>query len=398
MSYLTDLNGFDKGSLAARALVSSITKLNPEADISSAEFYEFPSFVVCQLSGCSHILVTSFASVDVSPFISFALKQGSDAAVIYVAPNVLDRKYARSITQILNVLKIQSDGFLIQTKFVHLGREDNFNLAEHPKGELLTVVQDEVAASNFMDLPDAQKSIELLRSHDCQIAFIGNVALATFLGLEVARLSCAGSDVMLEIGVGRNDRLAKSMIAGSEDVSDTLSNTISVVKKYRLGNSAFHPLARLSLSRWMRLSVIRDPQLLNVSRLIPIELVRAADWPSEGIWSLNRVNVTESTQDDLLFREFEPSFTDDEMSFALAVHHDDSESVVGFYSEVHLGAVAKLYEVTQSCIDLGRKVMGSILVDQDKSRLISLERLVGNASFSLKTVTLDPNWKSLNPS
>lgn len=394
MSDVTDSNEFDKGSLAVRALVSSMTKLNPNVDFTDAEYYEFPSFVVCHLDGCSHILITSITSVDVTPFVSVALKNGSEKVVIYIAPNFLDRRYAKSISQFVNVMKIQSDGFLIETEFVQF--KNYHEASEHWTGELLTVIQDEFASRDFSGSPDAQKLFELLGSHGCQVAFLGNVAVATFLGLEVARLSRVGNDINVEIGVGRNDRLAKSIIADSDDLPQTLSDTIAVVKRYRLGNSALHPLARLSVSRWMRLAVIRNPQLLNVSELIPIELMRRAGWPWDGLWSLNRVAADMSNQDDLLFRKFDPSFTDDEMSFALAINHDNSESVVGFYSEVHLGAVAKLYEVTRSCIELGREITRSILVDQDKSRLISVDRLVGNASFALESATLNPNWKSLN--
>lgn len=392
----TEVNEFAKGSLATRALVASISRFNPEVDLSSAEYFELPSFVVCKVDGCSHILVTSFASVDVTPFVSFALKNGSSKLVVYLTPAFLERRYVKSITQFVDVLKVQSGGFSLQSELVALGGEGGQQRDSNPK--LVPYLQDPLAGRVYRSSPKINLEVDLLESQGCQVSFLGNIAVASYLGLEVARILDLDGEARLEIGVGRNDRLAKSIVSGPNEASATLASTIEVVRRFRLGDFPYHPLARLGLSRWMRLIAVTNPELLGAASVTPIELMRSSGWPSDGIWTLNRGSSTTNSPDDLLYREFTPSFTDDEISFALAVGTNGSESVVGFSSEVHLGAVAKLYEVMRSCQDNGRKITGSILVDQGKSRLIAIDRLLRNASFAVSTRSLDPNWKLMSPS
>ena len=99
-----------------------------------------------------------------------------------------------------------------------------------------------------------------------------------------------------------------------------------------------------------------------------------------------------------MFENYKSSFIDDDISFALAIYSDGTERVLGIFSGIVLGAVAKLYEVTQSCIGHGRNISGSIMVSQDKSRIIAIERLVQLAAFEIATAALTSEWKISNPS
>lgn len=384
----------DKGSPFVGTLVASIGKVDPNQDLDGAEFHEFPAFVAAVVGGTGHILVTSLDQIDISPFVFFASKWTLSHINIYLVPFVLGGPKG-SLAKFAKVLEFQGQAFSTAVEIFEVD-SDGTRRVEAASG-LQVFIQDQTASEKFMRFQGANEMVELFNSKGCQLLFVADKLIATYLGLEVARSTLSEGFLKLEIGVGRTDRMAKSMLLGSQDAEALLDSTIKVVEKFRLGHSEFHPLARLSLPRWMRMTLVQSPGVIGALEVIPIELEREADWPSQGIWS-SEVRNLQVSQDDLMYENFQASFLDDDISFALAVNPDGVEKVVGICSGIVLGAVAKLYEVTQSCLRLGRNVSGSIMVSQDKSRIIAIERLLQLAAFELATATLTSEWKISNPS
>ena len=146
----------------------------------------------------------------------------------------------------------------------------------------------------------------------------------------------------------------------------------------------------------MRLAIQDDPSLISAQWLMPLELVRAGDWPTRGIWSL-KSGFEFHDEDAMMYRGFDPSFEEDDLAFAIAMDSAGAQHVVGISAGVDLGAVAKLYEVARSLADQGRKVDGSILVVQERNRIVPIERLVNLAGFSLRSAILLPTWKIIDP-
>ncbi len=384
----------DKGSPLLGTLVASIGKVDPDQDLDGAAFHELPTFVAAVVGEAGHILVTSLGQIDISPFVFFASKWTLSRINIYLVPFVLGGK-RESLSRFAEVLKFQSRAFRVALEIFEVD-SDRTKMVE-PASDLEVFVQDRKAGSGFMQLQGADDMVELFSSKGCQVLFVSDTLIATYLGLEVGRCGLSEGSLKLEIGVGRTDRMAKSMLLGSQEPTELLDATIKVVEKFRLGHSEFHPLARLSLPRWMRMTLVQKPEIVGAIEVIPIELDRGADWPSQGIWSSGG-RVRGASEDDLMFESYNSSFIDDDISFALAIYSDGTERVLGIFSGIVLGAVAKLYEVTQSCIGHGRNISGSIMVSQDKSRIIAIERLVQLAAFEIATAALTSEWKISNPS
>ena len=87
------------------------------------------------------------------------------------------------------------------------------------------------------------------------------------LGLEVLRVF----DNEIQVGVGKLDREANSLISRGKPVSDVLSSAVEIVRLSRNSESSLHPLSRLVRERWLRVDAVANPREYGMESLILLE-------------------------------------------------------------------------------------------------------------------------------
>lgn len=100
------------------------------------------------------------------------------------------------------------------------------------------------------------------------------VLRAEVLGLEVARVIVDPEDGVprLRVGVGKHDRLAQSMMHGSQtDAVVGLTEAVAAVRAHRRIDAGSHPANQLSRERWFRIALCAEPSRIGAASLAPIE-------------------------------------------------------------------------------------------------------------------------------
>jgi hypothetical protein len=118
----------------------------------------------------------------------------------------------------------------------------------------------------------------------------GGVLRAEVLGLEVGRVNVIEADeegpleVRLEVGVGKHDRLAQSMMNAHAEVSQTLRDAVASVLQHRNAEALPHPANTSSRSRWLRELVIETPSLIDcVGPSVRLSSTVAVDLKRSGV-------------------------------------------------------------------------------------------------------------------
>lgn len=88
-------------------------------------------------------------------------------------------------------------------------------------------------------------------------------------GLEVARVGVDATGPWLDVGVGRNDRLAHRLLHG-EDPEGALARVVAEVAAIRRPGAPDHPLNRMARERWLRHEVMKRPSLVGARWLAPL--------------------------------------------------------------------------------------------------------------------------------
>ncbi len=81
----------------------------------------------------------------------------------------------------------------------------------------------------------------------------------------------SGEGVILEVGVGANDREAFRIIHGHRPTVDALADVVASVTAYRTTETIQHPLNRMAPERFLRWQVQADPSILGLSHLVPVD-------------------------------------------------------------------------------------------------------------------------------
>lgn len=117
-------------------------------------------------------------------------------------------------------------------------------------------VVDEPTTGNFAELSDVPTA-ESVAHDDSELA---------------ARLARRETDgVILEVGVGANDREAFQMLHGHIPTVEALANVVAAVTEYRSERAFRHPLNRMAPERFLRWRVEEDPSLLGLREITPID-------------------------------------------------------------------------------------------------------------------------------
>lgn len=90
-------------------------------------------------------------------------------------------------------------------------------------------------------------------------------------GLEIARIVDTDDGARIEVGVGRHDREAFTMVHGGLPTADALRSVIGSVDAVRRAESEAHPLRRLAPEGWLRWMVLGHPALVEAVTLVPAE-------------------------------------------------------------------------------------------------------------------------------
>ncbi len=90
-------------------------------------------------------------------------------------------------------------------------------------------------------------------------------------GLEIARIVDDGDGARIEVGVGRHDREAFTMVHGNLPTADALRSVIASVDSVRRAEAEAHPLRRLAPEGWLRSLVVARPGIVDAVELAPAE-------------------------------------------------------------------------------------------------------------------------------
>ena len=109
-------------------------------------------------------------------------------------------------------------------------------------------------------------AVKQLRAAGCEVVIDGGIR-AEILGLEVARVVEDHDDPELpvvEVGVGKHDRLAAQMLRPGDPWS-ALEDAIAMVRRYRRPDAPSHPANQLALEGWLRAVVLANPGRFGLS-------------------------------------------------------------------------------------------------------------------------------------
>jgi hypothetical protein len=127
--------------------------------------------------------------------------------------------------------------------------------------------------------PEDLRYVELLRAHGAEPVVEHGRLTGEMLGLEVARVV----DGRLEVGVGRHDRTARSLLGRREDVGLDLDQAVAAVRRWRRPGVPRHPANTLCRSRWLRSILCADPDLVDAAMLAAVAPpLPAADLTDNG--------------------------------------------------------------------------------------------------------------------
>ena len=90
-------------------------------------------------------------------------------------------------------------------------------------------------------------------------------------GLEVARIVVDNGVARIEVGVGRHDREAFTMVHGNLPTPDALASVVQSVAVHRRFDAEAHPLRQLAPEAWLRSRMIAEPTFVGAAVLRPVE-------------------------------------------------------------------------------------------------------------------------------
>jgi len=97
------------------------------------------------------------------------------------------------------------------------------------------------------------------------------VTIGECRGLEVARVTGAGPDQRLSVGVGAYDQGAFEVMHPDLTPTESLAEVVAQVLAYRRRGGEPHPINRLARERWIRSDLLADPSALGLTSLAVVE-------------------------------------------------------------------------------------------------------------------------------
>ena len=131
----------------------------------------------------------------------------------------------------------------------------------------------------------ARRQVGLLEGAGVEVVAEHGEIRGEVLGLEVARVVVDEGDgggagpARVEVGVGRHDRDAFTMVHGGVPTAEALARVVEKVRQHRQADAEAHPLGRLAAERWLRALLVADPAAVGATRLVPAD----PTIPREGV-------------------------------------------------------------------------------------------------------------------
>jgi hypothetical protein len=124
--------------------------------------------------------------------------------------------------------------------------------------------------------PVAREQVGLLEGAGVEVVTEHGEIRGEVLGLEIARVVVdhhpgGVSSARVEVGVGRHDRDAFTMLHGDVPTSEALAVVVEKVRRHRQADAEAHPLGRLAAERWLRALIVADPGTVGAARLVPAD-------------------------------------------------------------------------------------------------------------------------------
>lgn len=120
----------------------------------------------------------------------------------------------------------------------------------------------------------ARELVGLLTAAGAEVVTEHGEIRGEILGLEVARIvvgDAGTSGARLEVGVGRHDRDAFTMVHGELPSAEALAAVVDQVRRHRHADAEGHPLGRLAAERWLRAMIVDEPGAVGAGRLRAVE-------------------------------------------------------------------------------------------------------------------------------
>lgn len=133
--------------------------------------------------------------------------------------------------------------------------------------------------------PSAREQIGLLEGAGVEVVTEHGEIRGEVLGLEVARVvvdevpESGVEAARVEVGVGRHDRDAFTMLHGGVPTAEALAGVVEKVRHHRQADAEAHPLGRLAAERWLRALLVAEPAAVGAARLVPAD----PTIPREGV-------------------------------------------------------------------------------------------------------------------
>ncbi|MDZ7674989.1 MAG: hypothetical protein U5K30_07980 [Acidimicrobiales bacterium] len=118
--------------------------------------------------------------------------------------------------------------------------------------------------------PDAPELVAVLQEHGLDVVVEGDRLAGEFRGLEVVRIVRALDDgePILEVGVGRFDRELTAMMHGELPDARSVARVVEQLRELRRPGGPNHPLAGLVPERWLRHTLLAEPERIGCDDLV----------------------------------------------------------------------------------------------------------------------------------
>jgi hypothetical protein len=98
---------------------------------------------------------------------------------------------------------------------------------------------------------------------------IGHIAELGEIDVTVLHTAAGDGGVLLEVGVGANDREAFRLLHGDMPTVEALASVVEAVTAHRSPQAPQHPLNRLGQERYLRWQLEQDPGAVGMERVAP---------------------------------------------------------------------------------------------------------------------------------
>jgi len=136
----------------------------------------------------------------------------------------------------------------------------------------------QASAPSFVEAAAIEPEIAaLLDVDEVDVVIERGVIMGECRGLEVARVTGAGTDQRLDVGVGAYDQGAFAVMNPDLTPVESLGNVVEQVLNYRCRGGEPHPINRLARERWARSELLADPGLIGLQSLLVVDPLIARD-------------------------------------------------------------------------------------------------------------------------